>query len=88
MEKESIEKVCERTGSIIVDYGGGQREKFGLSSICMIEFGKGKELFSSGSRKEMSLDKDKLYCVITRTDDMMDILEPLEDVAIFFVGGV
>lgn len=84
MKKENEEKVIVRKGSIMVDYGGGERERYDLDNVCMIEFGKGSDLFESGRMIEMGLKPEALYAVITQRDDTMEIFEPLEDVAIFF----
>lgn len=74
----------EKTFGITVDYGNGGRERYNLFDIALMEFGKGKDLFSPERMKELDLKPDNFYVVITKMDDVIDIFEPLVDVAVFF----
>ena len=72
------------------DYGGGIYEMYSLSKICMVEVGRGKDLFSSASIKEMGLDSKKLYVVLTLDNDLgnseLEIRELEKDVSIMFLS--
>ena len=73
---------------IHLDYGGGICEMYSLSKICMVEVGRGKDLFSPASIKEMELDSKKLYVVLTLDNDLgnseIEVRELEKDVSIMF----
>ena len=74
--------------TIHFNYGCGICEMYSVSKIFMVEVGRGKDLFSPASIKEMGLDSKKLYVVLTLDNDSgnseIEVRELEKDVSIMF----
>lgn len=93
-EREGKEKMSEIKGlkfdKVHLDYGGGFYEVYPLKDLCMLEVGTGKSLFSPESQKEMELNPENLYAVLTLENDFeslqVEVRELESDVRIIFLS--
>lgn len=85
MVVESMAVMGDLNGIACFDYGCGLFEKKSLNELCMVEFGRGKKLFSPESLKKMRLSPGGLYVVCTMAGGCMEVHEVSGDVSIRFV---